>query len=84
MASVFGFARRNWLIFNPPEAPKSAAPLRFGILGAADIGPMALILPAKSHPDVVVQTVAARDPKKAKAYAQKHGIPEVSASYQGI
>ncbi|OTB12059.1 hypothetical protein K445DRAFT_321548 [Daldinia sp. EC12] len=84
MASVFGFARRNWLIFNPPQAPKSAAPLRFGILGAADIGPMALILPAKSHPDVVVQTVAARDPKKAKAYAQKHGIPEVSANYQDL
>ncbi|KAI1471271.1 NAD(P)-binding protein [Daldinia caldariorum] len=84
MASLFGFVHRNWLIFNPPEASKSAAPLRFGILGAADIGPMALILPAKSHPDVVVQTVAARDPKKAKAYAQKHGIPEVSANYQDL
>ncbi|KAI1765200.1 oxidoreductase domain-containing protein [Hypoxylon sp. FL1150] len=84
MASLLGLARRNWLIFNPPEATKSTAPLRFGILGAADIGPQALILPAKSHPDVVVQTVAARNPPKAKAYAQKHGIPKVVDTYDDI
>ncbi|KAI0130993.1 NAD(P)-binding protein [Daldinia grandis] len=84
MASLFGLARRNWLAFNPSESPKSANPLRFGILGAADIAPMSLILPAKTHPDVVVQTVAARDPKKAKAYAQKHGIKEASSNYQDL
>ncbi|KAL7624145.1 hypothetical protein AAE478_005702 [Parahypoxylon ruwenzoriense] len=84
MASLYGLARRNWLILNPPEVPKSTSPLRFGILGAADIAPQALIIPAKSHPDVVVQTVAARDPKKAKAYAQKHGIPDVAETYQDI
>ncbi|KAI2463348.1 NAD(P)-binding protein [Annulohypoxylon bovei var. microspora] len=84
MASLFDLARRNWLILNPPQASKSTAPLRFGILGAADIAPQALILPARSHPDVVIQTVAARDPKKAKAYAQKHGIPEVANSYQDV
>ncbi|OTA95152.1 hypothetical protein M434DRAFT_394053 [Hypoxylon sp. CO27-5] len=84
MTSLFGLARRNWLIFNPPEVSKSAAPLRFGILGAADIAPQALILPARSHPDVVVQIVAARDPKKANAYTHKHGIPEVAKAYQEI
>ncbi|KAI1098817.1 oxidoreductase domain-containing protein [Jackrogersella minutella] len=84
MASLFGLVRRNWLIYNPPQAPKSTAPLRFGILGAADIGPNALIVPARSHPDVVVQIVAARDSERAKAYAQKHGIPEVAKSYQDI
>ncbi|KAI0384864.1 NAD(P)-binding protein [Hypomontagnella monticulosa] len=84
MASLLGLARRNWLIINPPEVPKSTAPLRFGILGAADIAPAALILPAKTHPEVVIQTVAARDPKKAKAYAQKHGIPDVAETYQAI
>ncbi|KAI1136805.1 oxidoreductase domain-containing protein [Hypoxylon sp. FL0543] len=84
MASLFGLARRNWLILNPPESPKSATPLRFGVLGAAGIAPQALILPARSHPDVVVQIVAARDPKKAKSYAQKHGIPEVAETYQDI
>ncbi|KAI1210798.1 oxidoreductase domain-containing protein [Annulohypoxylon truncatum] len=84
MASLFGLARRNWLILNPPQASKSTAPLRFGILGAADIAPQALILPARSHPDVVIHIVAARDPKKANAFAQKHGIPEVAKSYQDI
>ncbi|XXG97296.1 hypothetical protein Hte_003592 [Hypoxylon texense] len=84
MASLFGLARRNWLIFNPPEATKTTTPLRFGILGAADIGPQALILPAISHPDVIVQTVAARNPQKAKAYAQKHGIPKVVDTYEDI
>ncbi|KAI2632161.1 oxidoreductase domain-containing protein [Hypoxylon sp. NC1633] len=84
MASLLGLATRNWQIFNPPKVPKSTTPLRFGILGAADIAPAALILPAKTHPDVVVQTVAARDPKRAKAYAQKHGIPQVSATYEDL
>jgi predicted dehydrogenase len=44
---------------------------------------MALIGPAKSHPDVVVQAVAARDKSRAEAYAKKHGIPQVLDSYQG-
>ncbi|KAI0010517.1 oxidoreductase domain-containing protein [Xylariaceae sp. FL0662B] len=86
MAALYSFVRRNWQIAKPPNTgvPKSAAPLRFGILGAADIAPRALITPAKSHPEVVVQVVAARDPKKAKAYAEKHGIPEVATTYQDI
>lgn len=46
--------------------------------------PQAIILPAKTHPDVVIQSVAARDKEKATAYAKKHGIPEVKASYQGV
>jgi predicted dehydrogenase len=45
--------------------------------------PMALINPAKSHPEVIVQAVAARDRKRAEAYAKKHGIHEVKGSYQG-
>ncbi|KAI3323853.1 hypothetical protein HD806DRAFT_76259 [Xylariaceae sp. AK1471] len=84
MATLFGAAHRNWLIRNPPEVPKSAKPLTFAILGAAAIGPSAIILPAKNHPDVVIQTIAARDPAKAKAYAQKHGIPDVAKTYQDI
>ncbi len=42
-----------------------------------------MILPAKSHPDVIVQAVAARDKKKAAAFAKKHGIPQVMDSYEG-
>lgn len=37
MASVFGFLRRNYLIFNPPVAPKQDGAIRFGVLGAANI-----------------------------------------------
>lgn len=54
--------------------PKTDNPLRFGILGAARIGPDALISPAKSHADVVVYAVAARNEAKAKKYAKTHGI----------
>jgi predicted dehydrogenase len=45
--------------------------------------PLAMIMPAKSHPEVIVQAVSARDRKKAEAFAAKHGIPEVKDSYQG-
>jgi predicted dehydrogenase len=44
---------------------------------------MAIISPAKSHPEVVIAAIAARDEKKAQAYAKKHGIPVVLKSYQG-
>lgn len=45
--------------------------------------PMSLIIPAKSHPEVVVQAVAARDRSKAEAFAKSHDIPEIKDSYQG-
>jgi predicted dehydrogenase len=44
---------------------------------------MSLTIPAKSHPEVIVQAVAARDRSKAEAFAKSHGIPEVKDSYQG-
>lgn len=45
---------------------------------------MALINPARSHPEVVIQAVAARDPEKAAAFAAKHGIQDVKPDYQSI
>ncbi|GJD00958.1 oxidoreductase domain containing protein [Colletotrichum higginsianum] len=84
MSSVWGFLRRNYLIFNPPVAPKQDDVVRFGILGAARIAPVALITPAMSHGEVVVQSVAARDRTKAAAFAAKHGIPDVKDSYQAL
>lgn len=44
---------------------------------------MALLNPAKGNPDVIVYAVAARDKKRAEAFAKKHGIPNVKDSYQG-
>ncbi len=46
--------------------------------------PLALVTPAKSHPEVIVQAIAARDRARAEEFAKKHGIPEVKDSYQGM
>ncbi|KAH7176866.1 hypothetical protein EDB81DRAFT_675858 [Dactylonectria macrodidyma] len=84
MASFWNLLRRWNTTFNPPSPPKTDDALRFGILGAANIAPMALITPAKSHPEVIIQAVAARDQARATAYARKHGIPDVKPDYQAI
>ncbi|KAH8890091.1 putative oxidoreductase [Thozetella sp. PMI_491] len=81
---VFYFVGRLWQAVWPQVMPKSSDALKFGILGAANIAPMALIAPAKAHAEVIIQAVAARDRKKAEAFAKKHGIPEVRDSYQEI
>ncbi|CDO73710.1 hypothetical protein BN946_scf185015.g38 [Trametes cinnabarina] len=54
-------------------------PVRFGILGAARIGPNGLLKPAQSHPEAVVTTVACRDAAKGARYAKKWGIPKTYA-----
>ncbi len=63
--------------FQGSSPPKSANALRFGILGAARIAPDALIVPVKSHPDVIVAAVAARDETKARQFAKQYGIGKV-------
>jgi predicted dehydrogenase len=59
-------------------------PLRFGILGAARIAPMALVRPARRVPEATVVAVAARDPERARRFAARHGIPRVHASYEAL
>ena len=68
-------------VFNPPapDAP-TESPLRFGILGAANIAPVGIVLPVKNHPDAVLKAIAARDQGRADAFAKKHSIPK---SYGG-
>lgn len=44
---------------------------------------MTLMTAAKSHPDVIVQAVAARDRSRAEEFAKKNGIPCVRDTYQG-
>ncbi|KAI9433588.1 NAD-P-binding protein [Lactarius indigo] len=77
MSSLYEFVKWLYLVFYPP-APKepTASPLRFGILGAARIAPIGLVLPVKNHPDAVVTAVAARDQGRADAFAKKNGIPK--------
>ena len=63
----------------------AVAPLRFGILGAANIAPMALIRPAaRILPDATVVAVAARDPERAQHFATRHGIPRVHPTYEAL
>lgn len=45
---------------------------------------MALVTPAISHPEVIVQAIAARDRARAEEFAKKHNIPEVKDTYEGM
>jgi predicted dehydrogenase len=58
--------------------------IRMGILGAAAIVPNALTNPARNIPEVEVVAIAARDPKRAEAFARKHHIPRVHQSYSDL
>jgi predicted dehydrogenase len=58
--------------------------LRIGCLGAARIAPLALIKPARAVPDAEVVAVASRERGRAKAFARKHGIRRVHASYDAL
>ncbi|RUS26101.1 NAD(P)-binding protein [Jimgerdemannia flammicorona] len=84
MTSYPNIFTRLWTAFKPTPVRKTENPLRFGILGAAKITPVALILPANQIPDVLVVAVAARDKARAEAFAKKHGIPNVFDDYQSL
>lgn len=55
-------------------------PLRIGILGASRIAGQAIVDPARATGDRLV-AVAARDPERAKAFADSHGVERVLGSY---
>jgi predicted dehydrogenase len=55
--------------------------VRIGILGAARIAPSAVVRPARKTPQAVITAIAARNPQRAQAFASKHHIPRVFASY---
>lgn len=57
-----------------------SAPLRIGLLGAARISELALISPAHATGHRLV-AVAARDPQRARAFAESHGIERVVDDY---
>src|SRR6476659_5077866 len=58
-------------------------PLRLGILGAARITDLAIIKPAKVTGTRLV-AVAARDPARAAAFAEAHGVERVHDSYLDV
>ncbi|KAJ7115825.1 hypothetical protein C8R44DRAFT_880238 [Mycena epipterygia] len=53
-------------------------PLNFGCLGAANIAPGAIVKPSRTHPEVILYAVAARNPKRADAFAKEHGFERKS------
>ncbi|OSD06580.1 NAD-P-binding protein [Trametes coccinea BRFM310] len=63
----------------PAPAETASTPIRFGILGAARIGPNALLKPAQSHPEVTIAAVACRDAAKGARYAKQWNIPKTYA-----
>ncbi|KXJ96392.1 hypothetical protein Micbo1qcDRAFT_582 [Microdochium bolleyi] len=84
MSGLFGAVRRNWHIVNAEPVQKSGAPLKLGLIGASSIAPHAIIHPARTHADIVIYAVAARDIGRARIFAAKHGIPVVKSSYQDL
>ncbi len=55
--------------------------MRIGCLGAARITPSAIVHPAQVRPGARLQSVAARDPARAQAFAEKHGFARSDRSY---
>ncbi len=58
--------------------------MRIGTLGASNIAPGALIVPANEIDGVEVAAVAARDIGHAEAYAERYNIPTVHESYEAL
>jgi predicted dehydrogenase len=58
--------------------------IRIGLLGAARIAPNALLRPARLVSNVRVTAVAARDPARATAFAQRWGVPTVHSDYSTL
>jgi predicted dehydrogenase len=58
--------------------------LRIGLLGASKIAPTAILGPVSKSDAFVVTAVAARDPARAKAYAEQHGISGVADDYTAL
>lgn len=60
------------------------AEVRFGVLGAAKIAPMALTRPAARHPEARVVTIASRDRARAERFARRRGVERVASTYDEV
>src|SRR2546428_55411 len=58
--------------------------MRIGVLGAARIAPTALLRPASVVDGVEVRAVAARDRRRAEAFAGRYGVAVVHDSYADL
>jgi len=85
MSSLLSLIKRVYnVIYLPAVEPSpDSPPIKFGILGAANIAPPALISPAKNHPEAVVYAVAARDLSRAQEFAKKYSIEKAYGGPNG-
>jgi predicted dehydrogenase len=60
------------------------AVVRIGVLGAASVAPYALLKPSRANPSVEIVAVAARDIRRAEAFAVKHAIARVHRRYEDL
>ncbi|KAI9205439.1 NAD binding oxidoreductase [Polychytrium aggregatum] len=67
-----------------PAPAKDENAVRIGILGAANIAPMACVLPLSHLPNGTAYAVAARKKERASEFAKKHSIPVVHDSYEAL
>ena len=58
--------------------------MRIGVLGSARIAPAALMRPARVVDGVEVGAVAARDRRRAEAFAARYGVPAVHDTYADL
>ena len=58
--------------------------IKIGVIGAARVAVYAMMAPAKDNARVKVLAVAAREPARARAFAEAHHIPRVHASYDAL
>lgn len=65
------------------DSGSSSEPLRIGILGAARIAELSIVKPAAATGHRLV-AVAARDPQRAAAFAQEHGVERVHQTYEDL
>ena len=59
-------------------------PLRWGVLGAANIAVKQVIPALQASPNARVEAIASREPARAEAAARSLGIPRAHGSYQAL
>lgn len=60
------------------------AVIRMGVMGAARITPLAVIEPARADSEIEVSAIAARDPLRARRFADRYRVPGVYDAYEAL
>ena len=69
---------------NAPPPLENEAPVRWGILGTANIALRKVVPAMQRSPHIEVVAIASRDARKARAAAHSLGIPRAYATYEAL